>query len=190
MANLYSCNNSIRIPRSRGPIEAGPADTQLDGDFRGPDAIGLQSGFSGSLPPCRRCTAIVAALPLGLGSSLPPPLQRVLPLDLADGADLANMPSLTKLFRVLCLPISDQPVHPAQSKYAGRERKQCNCLTAAKIEDNQLADDCQHRNQDDGADMHDALLPLGYEQQSSTELQCDNYREDHPKQTLERCGVQ
>jgi hypothetical protein len=59
----------------------------------------------------------------------------------------------------------------------------------AKIKNDQLAHDCQHRNQNDGANMHDALLPLGYDQQGSAEFQCDDHGEHHAEEVLKRSRI-
>ena len=72
------------------PIDACPTDPQPDGDFRGPDALGLQSDDLCRLSPRSRHTALVAPFALGLGDALPLALQHRLPLGLPDGGDHAQ----------------------------------------------------------------------------------------------------
>ena len=66
-----------------------------------------------------------------------------------------------------------------------RERQQLRRIPGRDIEDDQLADDGQQRDQDHGADLYDALRSLGHEQEGSLELERDNHREDHSKHALE-----
>jgi hypothetical protein len=69
------------------PIDTRPPDPQPAGDFRGPDAIGLQSGYLGGLSPRSRHTPFVAALTLGLCDPFTLTLQHGLPFGLPHSAD-------------------------------------------------------------------------------------------------------
>jgi hypothetical protein len=51
----------------------------------------LQSGYLGSLPPCSRHTALIAALTLGFGDALSLTFQHALALCLPYGADHAHI---------------------------------------------------------------------------------------------------
>src|SRR6267143_2930000 len=59
--------------------------------------------------------------------------------------------------------ISDEPVDPAKRERRYRERQQLRRIPGRDIEDDQLADDGQQRDQDDGADLYDAVRLLGHE---------------------------
>lgn len=74
-----TCHSTFRAASSRHyllsltqhPIHARPSDTQPHGDYRRPDACGLQSCDLGSLSPCGRHTARIAAFALGLEDTHP-----------------------------------------------------------------------------------------------------------------------
>src|SRR5438445_3578843 len=101
---------------------------------------------------------------------LPPP---------STGDDRGSAILLAPLIAVLSVLISDEPIDPAERQGCYREREQLRRISGRDIENNQLADDGQQRDQDHCADLYDALRLLGNEQEGSLELERDNHREDH-----------
>src|ERR1700724_588265 len=102
------------------------------------------------------------------------------------GNDRAGLTVL--LAPLVALPsvlISDEPIDPTERQGCYREREQLRRISGRDIENDQLADDGQQRDQDHGADLYDALRSLGHEQKGSLELERDNHREDHSKHALE-----
>jgi hypothetical protein len=51
-------------------------------------------------------------------------------------------------------------MYAAQRHDRRREREQLLCIRAGKIDDHQLSDDGEQRNQDYGANLHDAVPAL------------------------------
>ena len=69
LAPFGALSTSRAARRAKHPIDAGPSNTQLSGDFRGPDAQLFEPDDLGSLSPNGRHTALVAAFSLWLGRS-------------------------------------------------------------------------------------------------------------------------
>jgi len=69
-------------PLAQHAINACPTDPKPAGDFGGPDALRLQSGYLSSLSARSRHTPLIAMLPLGLGDSFALARQHSLPFGL------------------------------------------------------------------------------------------------------------
>jgi hypothetical protein len=89
-------------------IDARPPYTQPAGDFRGPDALRLQSGYLSNLPTGGRHTALIAPLPLGLGDPLALALQHALTFCLPYRSDDAQHQAAGARARVEGLAAGDR----------------------------------------------------------------------------------
>src|SRR5580704_10255356 len=95
------------------------------------------------------------------------------------------MASLVRaLSRAAFIDVAHQPVHAAERQYGRGKSEQLSRAAAGQIKNDQFAHNRQHRDQDDGADMNDALLTLGDDEQGSAELERDDYDENHAKNVL------
>src|SRR3979490_1849020 len=81
--------------------------------------------------------------------------------------------------------VPDEPMYAAQRHDRRREREQLLCIRGGKIDDHQLSDDGEQRNQDYRANLHDAMPALRDHQQRAFELEGDDDRKDHSEEGLE-----
>src|SRR6267143_555704 len=99
----------------------------------------------------------------------------------APGADLIGVPAGA----VAAVLIAHEPVDGAQREDRRAEREDLQRLRAVQVEDDQLADDGQHGEQDHRPHLHDARAAVRGHQQRALELQRDDDREDHAEHGLE-----
>jgi hypothetical protein len=62
-------------------------------------------------------------------------------------------------------------------------------IGSRQIQDGQLADHGQHRDQNHGTHLHHGIAALGQHQQRALELERDDHREHHAEHRLERRRV-
>ena len=55
--------------------------------------------------------------------------------------------------------IPHQPVHCAERQDSCRQSEQLSCVSRADVENDQLANDGQHRDQDHGANLYNGEVP-------------------------------
>jgi hypothetical protein len=81
------------------------------------------------------------------------------------------------------IPVAHKPIDGPKRDYGRRKRKQfLRCVS--NVEDQELAHDGEHRNQDHGTHLDDAVLPLGSHEQRPLELKRNDYGKDHAEHSL------
>jgi hypothetical protein len=79
--------------------------------------------------------------------------------------------------------VAHKPIDGPKRDYCRSKGEQfLRCVS--NVEDQQLAQDGKHCNQDHGTNLDDAVLPLGSHEQRPLELKRDDYGKDHAEHGL------
>src|SRR5215204_1066327 len=110
------------------------------------------------------------------GKRAPQPLSRSPPLSGTCGR---------RLRRILAVLIAHEPVDRAEREDRGGEAEERQRLSFRCVEDDELPDEREERDQHHGAHLHDALPALEHAQDRVVELERDQHGQDHAENGLE-----
>src|SRR2546430_4566446 len=92
---------------------------------------------------------------------------------------------------VLLTPIlsANEPIDGTERQDRRCEREHLLGLRLGKIDDHQLADDGEQRDQEHGANLDDAMTAVCNDKQRALEFERDDDREDHTEKRLEHLVI-